>query len=59
MPTFFLYAAAALAEIAGCFSVWAWWRLGASPWWLVPGLLALGATAALAAAARRWPPPQQ
>src|SRR3712207_8659574 len=25
------------AEIAGCFAFWAWLRLGASAWWLVPG----------------------
>ncbi|WP_214474038.1 hypothetical protein [Mesorhizobium sp. dw_380] len=25
--THLLHTAAALAEIAGCFSVWAWWRL--------------------------------
>ncbi|SNT04850.1 small multidrug resistance family-3 protein [[Luteovulum] sphaeroides subsp. megalophilum] len=37
------YAGAALAEIAGCFAVWAWWRLGASALWLVPGALSLGA----------------
>ncbi|WP_136247859.1 YnfA family protein [Halomonas borealis] len=36
-----VYAAAALAEIAGCFSVWAWWRLGASALWLLPGLASL------------------
>lgn len=36
--TFFVYAGAALAEIAGCFSFWAWLRLGKSPWWLVPGM---------------------
>lgn len=41
MMTFFFYMAAALAEIAGCFSVWAWWRLEKSPLWLVPGLLSL------------------
>ncbi|MDR5867412.1 YnfA family protein [Halomonas koreensis] len=41
MPTLMLYIAAALAEIAGCFSVWAWWRLGASALWLVPGLASL------------------
>ena len=35
------YAAAALAEIAGCFSFWAWWRLGTSPRWLLPGLASL------------------
>jgi len=36
-----LYIAAALAEIAGCFSVWAWWRLEKTPLWLVPGLVSL------------------
>lgn len=35
--TFAVYAAAALAEIAGCFAVWAWMRLGVSVLWLVPG----------------------
>ena len=35
-----LYALAALAEIAGCFAVWSWWR-GASALWLIPGALAL------------------
>ncbi|MHA6685279.1 YnfA family protein [Mesorhizobium sp. A556] len=38
---YFLYIAAALAEIAGCFSVWAWWRLEKSPLWLVPGIALL------------------
>ena len=36
-----LYALAALAEIAGCFSFWAWLRLGRPPWWIVPGLASL------------------
>ena len=44
-----LYLAAALAEIAGCFAVWAWWRAGASPLWLLPGALALAAFAFLLA----------
>jgi small multidrug resistance family-3 protein len=35
------YAGAAVAEIAGCFSVWAWLRLGGSGWWLVPGMASL------------------
>jgi small multidrug resistance family-3 protein len=39
--TYLLYSAAALAEIAGCFSFWAWWRLEKSPLWLVPGLVSL------------------
>jgi len=32
---------AALAEIAGCYAVWAWLRLGKSPLWLVPGAASL------------------
>lgn len=38
---YLIYAAAALAEIAGCFAFWAWWRLDRSPLWLAPGLLSL------------------
>ncbi|MEE7448125.1 hypothetical protein MRF4_09955 [Methylobacterium radiotolerans] len=41
------YAAAALAEIAGCFAFWAWLRLGRSAWWALPGLASLAAFAAL------------
>ena len=36
-----IYAAAALAEIAGCFAFWAWWRLGKSALWLAPGIISL------------------
>jgi len=36
-----VYVGAALAEIAGCFSFWAWLRLGKPVWWLVPGMAAL------------------
>ena len=39
-----LYALAALAEIAGCFAVWSWWR-GAPALWLIPGAAALAAFA--------------
>ena len=39
--TAIVYVAAALAEIAGCYAVWAWLRLGRSAWWLVPGGAAL------------------
>jgi small multidrug resistance family-3 protein len=39
--TAFAYVGAALAEIAGCFSFWAWLRLGKSVLWLVPGVGAL------------------
>ncbi len=35
------YAAAAVAEIAGCFAFWAWLRQGQSILWLIPGLAAL------------------
>ena len=36
-----IYLGAALAEIAGCFTFWAWLRLDKSPWWIVPGLSSL------------------
>lgn len=36
-----LFIAAALAEIAGCFSFWAWWRLDKPALWLVPGMASL------------------
>ncbi|AZN99070.1 YnfA family protein [Mesorhizobium sp. M9A.F.Ca.ET.002.03.1.2] len=39
--TYLIYIVAALAEIAGCFSIWAWWRLEKSPLWLAPGLTSL------------------
>ncbi|MCW4149302.1 YnfA family protein [Halomonas sp. 18H] len=41
MSTLVLYVAAALAEIAGCFSVWTWWRLDKSTLWLLPGVASL------------------
>ena len=41
-PTLATYALAAVAEIAGCFAVWAWLRLNASVLWLIPGAIALG-----------------
>lgn len=43
-----LYALAALAEIAGCFAVWNWWR-GASALWLIPAAACLAAFAYLLA----------
>ena len=43
------YIAAALAEIAGCFAFWAWYRLGHSPLWLLPGMALLAAFAWLLA----------
>ena len=45
MPTFAIYAGAALAEIAGCFAFWAWLKLGKPVWWLLPGLVFLAAFA--------------
>jgi small multidrug resistance family-3 protein len=41
LKTYALYAFAALAEIAGCFAFFAWFRLGKPLWWLAPGLLSL------------------
>jgi small multidrug resistance family-3 protein len=45
MLTLPAYTAAAVAEIAGCYSFWAWLRLGKSPLWLVPGMASLAAFA--------------
>lgn len=41
MPTTIVFAAAAAAEIAGCFAFWAVVRSGASALWLAPGLASL------------------
>lgn len=41
MATLALYVAAALAEIAGCFALWAVVRHNASMLWLLPGVLSL------------------
>jgi small multidrug resistance family-3 protein len=41
MRTPAIYAAAALAEIAGCYAFWAWLRLGKPIWWAGLGVLAL------------------
>lgn len=46
---YLFYLAAALAEIAGCFCFWAWWRLDRSVLWLLPGTLSLLAFAWLLA----------
>lgn len=45
MYSILIYCAAALAEIAGCFSFWAWLRLEKSALWLIPGMVSLGAFA--------------
>jgi small multidrug resistance family-3 protein len=36
-----VYAAAAAAEIGGCYAVWAVLRLGRSAWWWAPGVALL------------------
>jgi small multidrug resistance family-3 protein len=41
MRSFAFYAGAAVAEIAGCFTFWAWLRLGKSALWIAPGTLSL------------------
>lgn len=41
MQTLAIYLTAALAEIAGCFAFWAWYRLDKSPLWLMPGMASL------------------
>ena len=41
MTSLVVYVGAAITEIAGCFTFWAWLRLGRSAWWLVPGLASL------------------
>lgn len=38
---FIIFTAAALAEIAGCFAFWAWWRLDKSIFYIFPGLACL------------------
>lgn len=45
--TYLIYTLAALAEIAGCFSFWAWLKLARSPLWLAPGMAALALFALL------------
>lgn len=35
------YLLAAAGEIGGCFAFWAWLKLGKSPLWTLPGLVAL------------------
>lgn len=39
--TYAIFIAAALAEIAGCFAFWAWWRVDKSVLWLAPGVASL------------------
>jgi small multidrug resistance family-3 protein len=39
--TYLTFAAAAVAEIVGCFAFWAWLRGGQSVWWPLPGIASL------------------
>lgn len=41
MRTALIYVAAALAEIAGCFSFWLWLREDRALAWLIPGMASL------------------
>lgn len=41
MKTFIYFFLAATAEISGCFSFWAWQRMGKSAWWTLLGTLSL------------------
>ncbi|MFZ4530390.1 MAG: YnfA family protein [Alsobacter sp.] len=43
--TALVYAAAALAEIAGCWAFWSWLRMGRSPVWALAGVVSLVAFA--------------
>lgn len=45
MRTFLLYLATALAEIVGCYAVYAWLRLHHTAWLLLPAALSLAAFA--------------
>lgn len=39
--TLLAFIGASIAEIAGCFSFWAWIKLGKSVCWLIPGTISL------------------
>jgi small multidrug resistance family-3 protein len=45
LKNYAFYVLAAFAEIAGCYSFWAWLRLHKSAWVVLPGLLSLAAFA--------------
>jgi small multidrug resistance family-3 protein len=36
-----LFGVTAVAEIAGCYAIYAWFRLGKPVWWLIPGVAGL------------------
>jgi small multidrug resistance family-3 protein len=39
--SYLAFFAAAVFEIAGCYTFWAWLRLDKTPLWLIPGVLSL------------------
>ncbi|HVR44164.1 MAG TPA: YnfA family protein [Thermoanaerobaculia bacterium] len=41
MQSFAWFVLAAACEIAGCYMVWMWLRLGRSAWWVAPGAVIL------------------
>lgn len=41
MRSLAIYLAAAAAEIAGCYAIWTWWRLGGSIGWAAAGVVSL------------------
>ncbi|OIP69578.1 MAG: hypothetical protein AUK43_12240 [Oscillatoriales cyanobacterium CG2_30_40_61] len=41
MQSLVFFLVAALGEISGCYTFWAWLRLGKSILWLIPGVIAL------------------
>lgn len=47
MLSLLAFCGAAVLEIAGCFSFWAWLRSGQSAFWLGPGLVSLAGFAVL------------
>ncbi|WP_370453439.1 hypothetical protein [Hyphomonas sp. GM-8P] len=47
ISTVAVYIGAAIAEIGGCFAFWAYFRLGRSIFWFVPGIVSLMVSAFL------------
>ncbi|WP_144222529.1 YnfA family protein [Mesorhizobium amorphae] len=41
LSTAFIFIAAAIVEIAGCFAFWAWLKQGKSIFWIAPGFVSL------------------
>jgi small multidrug resistance family-3 protein len=41
ISSFLFLLIAAFSEISGCYSFWAWLRLGKSIFWVIPGIFAL------------------